>query len=346
RGRAMETELWEKAQAAREKGVPSVDGVVCTGAFGPLRHDLTGLPMIDRELSNWKLYAYDNGNFKYLPGTYTMVGRDCWWGRCTFCSWTTTFTNFRQQRPQQALAEIEHLAGLGVREVFDDTGTFPAGKWLREFCTGFIERGLHKRVVMGCNMIPGVLDQDQYNLMARANFRFVLYGLESANQATLDRVQKLGRADRLENSMRMAKKAGLEPHVTCMVGYPWESEAEALQTINLTKSLFDRGFIDTLQATIVMPYPGTPLFAECKRNSWLRTEDWDEYDMRVPLMKCPIPDARLLEITQGLYTSFMTPKFILRKLASLRSWDDIKFASRAALKVLGHLSDFNFLGIG
>jgi hypothetical protein len=65
-----------------------------------------------------------------------------------------------------------------------------------------------------------------------------------------------------------------------------------------------------------------------------------------PLMKCPIPDARLLEITQGLYTSFMTPKFILRKLASLRSWDDIKFASRAALKVLGHLSDFNFLGIG
>ncbi|MBM3890458.1 MAG: hypothetical protein FJ388_15205, partial [Verrucomicrobia bacterium] len=68
RGRAMETELWEKAQVARENGVPSVDGIVCTGAFGPLRHDLTSLPMIDRELSNWKLYAYDNCNFKYLPG--------------------------------------------------------------------------------------------------------------------------------------------------------------------------------------------------------------------------------------------------------------------------------------
>jgi anaerobic magnesium-protoporphyrin IX monomethyl ester cyclase len=346
RGRSMEMEVWEKAQAARDKGVPSVDGVVCSGAFGPLKHDLTGLPMIDRELSKWKLYAYDNGNFKYLPGTYTMVGRDCWWGRCSFCSWTTTFTNFRSQTPRQLLAEVEHLASLGVREIFDDSGTFPAGKWLREFCTGMVERGLHKKIVMGCNMIPGVLDQEHYDLMGKANFRFVLYGLESAAQSTLDRIEKLGRADRLEESMRRAKKAGLEPHVTCMVGYPWESEVEALGTINLTKSLFQKGFIDTLQATVVMPYPGTPLFAECKRKGWLRTEDWDEYDMRIPIMKCPISDQRLLEITQGIYTSFLTPQYVARKLASIRSWDDVKFWTRAGLKVFGHLKDFNFLGIG
>jgi anaerobic magnesium-protoporphyrin IX monomethyl ester cyclase len=346
RGRSMEMENWERAQAAREKGKPWVDGMLCTGAFGPLKHDLTKLPMIDRELSKWHLYAYDNGNFKFLPGTYTMVGRDCWWGKCTFCSWTTTFTNFRCQTAQQMLNEVEHLASLGVREIFDDTGTFPAGKWLHEFCTGMVERGLHKKVVMGCNMIPGVLDQDHYDLMGKANFRFVLYGLESANQPTLDRIKKLGRADKLAESMRMAKKAGLEPHVTCMVGYPWESEEEALRTINLTKSLFDKGYIDTLQATVVMPYPGTPLFADCKRNGLLRTENWDEYDMRIPIMKCPMSDKRLMEITQGIYTSFLTPKYILRKLASIRTWDDVKFATRAGMKVLGHLEDFNFLGIG
>ena len=39
-----------------------------------------------------------------------------------------------------------------------------------------------------------------------------------------------------------------------------------LENINLTKSLFQKGCIDTLQATVVMPYPGTPLFAECKRD--------------------------------------------------------------------------------
>ena len=68
--------------------------------------------------------------------------------------------------------------------------------------------------------------------------------------------------------------------------------------------------------------------------------------MRIPIMKCPMPDQRLLEITQGIYTSFLTPRYIARKLASIRSWDDVKFWTRAGMKVLGHLKDFNFLGIG
>ena len=48
---------------------------------GPFRldHDLDSLPFMDRDLTRWSLYAYKNGNFKATPGTYTMVGRDCWY---------------------------------------------------------------------------------------------------------------------------------------------------------------------------------------------------------------------------------------------------------------------------
>jgi radical SAM superfamily enzyme YgiQ (UPF0313 family) len=49
-------------------------------------NDLNSLPIIDRELTQWQLYAYNNTNYKYKPGSYIMSGRDCWWGRCTFCS--------------------------------------------------------------------------------------------------------------------------------------------------------------------------------------------------------------------------------------------------------------------
>src|SRR3989338_10762386 len=153
--------------------------------------------------------------------------------------------------------------------------------------------------------------------MGKANFRFMLFGLESANQSTLDRINKLGMAEKLEESMLMAKNAGLMPHVTCMVGYPWESKEEAKRTIDLTRSLFDKGYIDTLQATICMPYPGTPLFKECKENGWLRTEDWDDYGMRDPIMKCPIPDQELLDMTRGIYHSFLTPRFILNQISSV-----------------------------
>lgn len=341
KGAALEPGVFSWRDGKRD----DTDKIVSTGPF-VLKHGLDTLPMIDRELTKWRLYAKENGNFKYTPGTYTMVGRDCWWGRCTFCSWTTTFTNFRCRTAKQHADEIGHLIDLGVREVFDDTGTFPAGGWLKDFCNEVIRRGYPKKIVLGCNMIPGVLSQEEYDLMGKANFRFVLYGLESANQSTLDRIHKLGEVGKLEESMRMAKKGGLMPHVTCMVGYPWESREDAQRTIDLTRDLFNKGYIDTLQATICMPYPGTPLFKECKEKGWLRTEDWDDYGMRDPVMKCPIPHEDLLEMTRGIYSSFVTPRFIWRQVASVRSFEDFRYLVRGGMRVLGHLADFNFFGLG
>ncbi len=311
-----------------------------TGQFS-LERDLNDLPMLDRELTRWELYAYENGNFRYTPGTYTMAGRDCWWGKCAFCSWTTLYNKWRTQSPEKVLNEIGRLIDdYGIKEVFDDTGCFPAGNWLREFCKGIIERGYNRKIVLGCNMIPGVLNQELYNLMAEANFRFVLFGLESADQNTLERIQKCGKAKDIEESMRMAKQAGLQPHVTCMVGYPWETKEQAKATIDLTKKLFDKGYIDTLQATIVIPYPGTPLFKECEQKGWLKTKDWDRYDMREPIMKTGMSDQEVMGLTRGIYKSFLTPRFIFRKIRQIRSWQDIVFYLRAGARVIGHLLDF------
>lgn len=316
--------------------------------------NLEELPMIDRQLTKWWLYAYRNGNFKYLPGTYTMVGRDCWWrrpagrdedgalrnGGCTFCSWTNIWPNWRNQSPGKLLDELEYLVSLGIRENFDDTGTLPVGPWLQEFCEGMIKRGLHKKITFGCNMRAGALTREQYQLMGRANFRFILYGLESHSQATLDRINKGTTPKQMEESAKWASEAGCHPHVTCMVGYPWESYDEAKSTVEFTKSLFRRGYIKTLQATVIIPYPGTELFRQCKENGWLLTEDWDEYDMREPVMKSPITHDQILSLTQGIYRSAMTPEFILRELMSIRNTDDLKYYWRAGRQFAGHIFDF------
>jgi len=110
----------------------------------------------------------------------------------------------------------------------------------------------------------------------------------------------------------------------------------------LTRRLFDKGYIDSLQATVVIPYPGTPLFRECQEKGWLKTEDWDRYDMREPIMKTAMSDEAILKMTRGIYRSFLTPRFLLRKLLTIRRWNDVVFYARAALRVLGHLLDFRF----
>ncbi len=315
-----------------------------TGKF-QLNHDLNRLPFIDRDLTRWELYAFENGNYKYLPGTYIMAGRDCWWrkdGGCKFCSWTTLYPTWRVRKVENVLDEIgELIKKYKIREVFDDTGSFPIGSWLKEFCEGMIKRGYNQKIKFGCNMRPNAItDQKVYDLMGKAGFRFILYGLESANQKSLDKLNKGEKEKDIIKGTKMAKKAGLEPHVTCMVGHPWETKEEAQKTIDLTRWLFDQGYIDTLQATIIIPYPGTKLFKECEKKGWLKTKNWDKFDMSQPVMKTPMKDKTVMELTRGLYKSFITPRFIIKKIASVRDIDDLKFFWRAGKAVLGHLTDF------
>jgi anaerobic magnesium-protoporphyrin IX monomethyl ester cyclase len=314
-----------------------------SGLYSLRDNFLDDLPMIDRELTKWRLYAYKNGNFKYTPGSYMMSARDCWWGRCTFCSWTTMFpgNSYRSRSAAKALDEVGLLIDLGVKEIMEDSGTLPIGEWLQDFCQGMIERGYNKKVKIDCNMrLNAISDLKTWQLMKKAGFRLVLFGLESANQKTLKRINKNLRIDEIEKNLKLCKQAGLEPHITAMVGYPWENKADAQKTIDLAKNLFRKGYVDTLQATIVIPYPGTPLYKYCQENNLLNFTDYERFDQREQVMKSDLTTEEVKKMTQDLYKSFLSPIFILKKIISIRSLAQLKFLYNAGSKVLAHLNDF------
>lgn len=348
KGKKLESGIWYRDKSKRKtqnaKLKLKIQNYRSTGEFR-LNHSLDELPVIDRDLTKWELYAYKNSNFHRAPGAYTMFGRDCWWGKCSFCSWTTLFpgNKFRVMSVKKAIAEVENLVeNYHVREIMDDSGTFPVGDWLREFCEEIIKRGYQKKIRINCNMrFNSGLTQSDYNLMGKAGFRFVLYGLESANQDTLDRLNKNLKVEQIEPSLRMAKKAGLWPHVTVMVGYPWEKKLQINKTICFVEDLFKKGLVNTMQATIVIPYPGTPLFKECEEEGWLKTKDWNMYDMREPVMKAGVSDEKLLAAVRELYShSIWNKTFILNTVSQLKSLDGWKYVSFQGLKYLGKLLEF------
>ena len=311
-----------------------------TGIF-KLDHDLNTLPSIDRELTKWYLYSEKNGNYKKTPGTYTMAGRDCWWGKCTFCSWTTIYPKFRVVEPEKILDEIGNLIEkYHVKEIMDDTGCFPKGEWLKKFCEGMISRGYNKKVIIDCNMRFNALSLEEYKLMKKAGFRLVLFGLESANPKTLKKVSKGVAAEDIVESCKLARKAGLFPHITIMFGYPWENFEDIMNTVRLGKYLMRKGYAYTLQSTIVIPYPGTPLFEECKKEGLLNTLDWDRYDMREQVMKSEVPAEKIAEAVRSVYSVAFNPEFIVRKILAIRGWSDIMYFIRAVKHVMGHLVDF------
>ena len=319
--------------------------IIYSSGPASVRHNVETLPFVDRDLTKWYLYAYENGNYKYTPATYMYSGRDCWWNRCTFCVWNHTINpmgSYRTFSPERLFAEVKHVVdNYGVKEIFDDAGTLFIGPRLKRFCELLIESGYNKKVRYGCNMRFNALTQEYYDLMGKAGFRFILFGMESGNQKTIDKLDKGTKEADAINGPRMARKAGLDPHITIMLGYPWETYEDAKRTIAIAKYAFKKGYYETMQATIVIPYPGTPLYKECKEKGWLLTDDYDKFDMRQSVMKTPFPREKILELEQELYACFMTPQYITRKILGIRSFHDAKYLFYMGKKLLGHLMDFD-----
>jgi anaerobic magnesium-protoporphyrin IX monomethyl ester cyclase len=308
-----------------------------------LRHNLDELPFIDRELTKWKLYEKEY-NLQGKPFFYIMSGRDCWWGKCKFCAWPILFPSFRARSVENVLDEIGMLIKkYNAKEIFDDSGTLMTGKWLKDLCDGLIKRGYNKKIRYSCNMRFGALKQEEFNLMRKAGFRLLKFGLESANQKTLDRLNKGIKIKDILEGCRMAKKAGLTVHLTMIVGYPWETKEDALRTFNLAKKLMQSGKADLLQATVLVPYPGTPLWKEAKENNWFLFNplDYEKYDMRAPVLKTANSDARdIAGICGKIYTIFLTPSYAFQRARNIRTWNDFKFNVKGVKAVVGHLKDF------
>ena len=316
-----------------------IDEFSSTGPF-ELNHDLNSAPWIDRDLVHWELYAKRNGNFKRTPGTYIMAGRDCWHAKCTFCSWTTLYPKYRVRDALDVVDEIERLVTkYGVKEIMDDSGSFPVGGWLTTFCNEMIRRGLNRRVRLDCNMRFGRLKFEDYKLMRQAGFRLVLFGVESANQSTLDRFVKALKVEDVLEGAKWADAAGLAVHLTFMFGHAWEGKAEIENTVSLARQLLANGWASTLQCTLTIPYPGTPLFKELAAADGLTTLDWDEYDQRRAITKTPLVSEDEIKCAiRRVYRGFLQPRALVHILR--RNLFDFGFYYRGFRYLLGHLMDF------
>ena len=333
-----------------EDGSPLPGGIVArnddgtwtdTGPYKALG-DLNELPFMDRHLTNAHLY-FEKWK-KRLPFLWTMAGRDCPYGKCTFCSWTVTYPRFRTVKPERLADEMEFLIREhGAREIFDDTGALPGGHWLNRLCHEMIDRKINEKVIFDCNFRFDYFTPKNVQLMKKAGFRKLILGIESASERTLDILDKSLTREQIIEGCKMATAAGLQPHLTLMVGYPWETREDALETLRLARYLMHNGLAHHLQATVVIPYPGTPLFDLCQRNGWIRfaPDAYDRYDMTEPVAELTdMDEEEVVQMAGRFYKLFLHPRFLANQLRHLDSVEDLDYMWRGARAILGHIKDF------
>ena len=318
--------------------------IISTGKF-ELTKDLDSLPFIDRELTQcFELYQKEYNIIEY-PFAYILSTRDCWWGKCKFCVWNhTLYPVCKIRSPENVLDEIGMLIEkYQVKEIFDDAGTLPVGKWLRTFCKGMIQRGYNRKIKFSCNMRFGTLKQEDYNLMKKAGFRLLKFGLESGNQETLDKLDKGIKVEDIEQGCAMATKAGLTVHLTMIVGYEWETKKQALNTYKLAKKLMHTGQAHVLQSTTLVPYPGTPLWDLAKKNNSFLFDpfDYEKYDMSQIILKTPdMTPEQVQGVCNKIYKIFIHPRYVLNHLKKIKNIKDVTYTLKGAKAIVGHLTDF------
>ena len=303
-------------------------------------------PLVDRDLVKWKNYAKENGNFLQTPGTYaSSVIRDCMFGKCTFCRYNGGDLTFSMLSVEKSLKEYERLINdYGVKEIFDDSGVWYRGREARDFAKGIIDRGLHKKgCYFGFNTRFEYLDEKTIALLAKANFRFILIGLEAADDETLARLKKGYQIQHVERCLEWMTKYGLHPHLTIMVGYYWQTQEQLDHTVSFVKNLMLRGLARTLQVTLCTPLDFTEYHEECIREGVLLTKNYDDHDMGKLIVQTPIPHDNYYKAIKEMYSIAFHPQFILRQLKflltfRLRDWQFLfTYGLRAIRRVRQHI---------
>ena len=321
------------------------DSLRSTGNFRQVEK-LDNSPIIDRDLVQWKNYAFENGNFLQTPGTYaTSVIRDCMFGKCTFCRYNGPDLTFSMMSVEKSLNEYEDLINnYGVKEIFDDSGVWYRGKEARQFAQGIIDRGLHKKnCYFGINTRFEYLDEETIKLMGKANFRFILLGYEAADDETLQKLNKGYQLQHVDNCLKWLTKYGMHPHLTIMVGYYWQTKEQLDKTVSEVKRLMFSGLARTLQVTLCTPLDFTPYHIDCINKKVLLTDDYNDFDMSKLIVKTPIEHDYYYKAVSEIYAIAFSPKFIFQQIKFLfffkkRDWQFLfTYGLRAIRRVRQHI---------
>ena len=234
------------------------------------------------------------------------------------------------------IAEIvEMKRTLGIRNVVFMTDSLTLDKrWVNRFLDGVLEEGLQFRWI--CNSRVDAVDLEMLKKMKRAGCLLVSYGLESGNQAILDAAKKRIKLEDSRNAIRLTRKAGLLSMAYFIIGLPGETAETIEESIRFARELEP----DYVNFHVATPFPGTELYDIAHKNGWLATDDWNQYEEEgSAVLRTEALTAQDLVSAQrrAMRKFYLRPSRILKELARLRNWGQLKARFRAAAAMAGAL---------
>ncbi len=231
--------------------------------------DLDALPLPAHHLAEHRLYRTRS----------LSSSRGCP-HRCTFCSIRSLYGGtVRMRKADSLLAEIRLLLGQGAKRLLftDDNFTLNERR-IRELCAAMISQGLNRGVEYYAQGRIDDLCRTPLlaGMLREAGFRALYIGAESGSREILEAYRKGIQPDDVIRGVSLCVEQDLTPVVNFILLGPLDTPETVTETIRLAKRLFENG-AEIAYTEAVVPYPGTPLREELKRDGLLRETDGTEH---------------------------------------------------------------------
>jgi len=169
---------------------------------------------------------------------------------------------------------MEHLVReQGFKSVYFDDDTFNIGKErILKICSEIATRRL--KVPWAIMARADTMDEETLKSLEKAGLEALKFGVENATQEIIDRSGKALDLERVKEMVHLTKRMGIWVHLTFMFGLHGETKETMDKTIDLALSLSP----DSLQFSIVTPWPGSKFFKQVERDGHLLSRNFAEYD--------------------------------------------------------------------
>lgn len=283
-----------------------------------LIENLDSLPFPAYHLVDIYKYTPPPGLFFRKSIVSMISARGCPYN-CNFCADTLLGEGRCRLRKAQAVVdEMEFLAkNMGVREIkfTDDTFTINRERVI-EICNEFLKRKLD--LLWRCASRVNTVDEELLKLMKKSGCSSISFGIESGSDEILKKMNKKISIEQVRNAVKWAKKAGMETKGFFMLNYPGETIETTEKTIALSKELD----LDFAGFNLTVPYKGTQVREEIKKNYRVETKYWDSPDTaignQIYFYQDNLPVEYLKKAYQrAIYGFYLRPRWVLKALKSI-----------------------------
>lgn len=236
------------------------------------------LPFPAWGLFNLKKYNTSRLTCRKNPVGAIETSRGCVFG-CTYCNKNIFGRTFRAKSPQRVVDEMEYMLGIGFKEIhiMDDGFTTDLSR-AKQTCDLIKKRGLS----FPWNLHNGIrvdrVDREFLEKAHDAGCYGITFGIESGDQGLLNNINKGVTLEQARQIFQWTKAVGIQTLAFFMIGLPGETQATMQKTIDFAKALDP----DYTKASILLPLPGTPLYADFEQKGYIKSKDWSLYNQHDP----------------------------------------------------------------